>query len=113
MFYKRLRVSFELIHAVAQFIGISYLIVEKQNLTQRGTDRRMRSVQRLGVGYGHGVQHLVQQLQGPVQVDLDPAWGLLDALPRVIGAPAFHKAHAQDAQPAQVIHADASGRRQT
>lgn len=71
------------------------------------------SVQWLWVSYGHGVQHLIQELQGPVQVDLDPAWCLLNALPWVIGTPAFHEAHAQDAQPAQIIHTDASCSRQT
>lgn len=80
---------------------------------ERGEERMLRSVQRLWVSYGHGVQHLVQELQSPVQVDLDPAWCLLNALSWVIGTPTFHKAHAQDAQPAQVIHTDASGCRQT
>lgn len=59
------------------------------------------------------MQHLVQQLQGAVQVDLDPARRLLDALPRVVGPPALDKAHPQDAQAPQVIHADASRGRQT
>lgn len=71
------------------------------------------SVQGLGVGDGHGVQDLVQQLQSPVQVDLDPARRLLDALPGVVGPPALHEAHPQDAQAAQVVHADARRRRQT
>lgn len=71
------------------------------------------SVQGLGVGDGHGVQDLVQQLQSPVQVDLDPARRLLDALPGVVGPPALHEAHPQDAQAAQVVHADARGGRQT
>lgn len=69
------------------------------------------SVERLGVGYGHGVQDFVQELQGSVQVDLDPAWRFLDALARVIGPPALDEAHPQDAQPAQVVNPDAgSGR---
>lgn len=71
------------------------------------------SVEGLGVGDGHGVQDLVQQLQSPVQVDFDPARRLLDALPGVIGPPTLHEAHPQDAQPAQVVHADARGGRQT
>lgn len=57
-----------------------------------------RSVQGLRVGDGHGVKHLIQQLQGTMQVDLDPAGCLLDTLPWVVGAPAFDEAHAQDAQ---------------
>ena len=65
---------------------------------------RLRLVQGLRVGDGHGVQHLVQQLQGPVEVDLDPAGRLLDALSGVVWPPALHKAHPQDAQPAQVVH---------
>ena len=71
------------------------------------------SVQGLWVSDGHGVLHLVQQLQGPVQVDLDPARGLLDALPGVVGPPALDEAHAQDAQAPQVVHADARRSRQT
>lgn len=71
------------------------------------------SVEGLGVGDGHGVQDLVQQLQSSVQVDLDPARRLLDALPGVVGPPALHEAHPQDAQPAKVVHADAGGGRQT
>lgn len=75
--------------------------------------RVCRSVQGLGVGDGHGVQDLVQQLQSPVQVDLDPARRLLDALPGVVGPPPLHKAEPQDAQAPQVVHADARRCRQT
>lgn len=64
------------------------------------------SVQGLRVSDGHGVEHLVQQLQGAVQVDLDPAGRLFNALPWVVRAPALHKAHAQDAQASQVVHTD-------
>lgn len=46
-------------------------------------------------------------------MDLDPAWRLFDALTWVVGPPAFHEAHPQDAQPAQVIHPDAGSSRQT
>lgn len=46
-------------------------------------------------------------------MDLDPAGRFFDALPRVVGPPAFYEAHAQDAQPAQVVHPDARSRRQT
>lgn len=70
-------------------------------------------VERLRVRDGHGVQHLIQQLQSAVEVDLDPAGRLLDALPRVVRPPALDEAHAQDAKPAQVVHADARRRRQT
>lgn len=56
--------------------------------------------------YGHGVQHLVQQLQRPVQVHFNPARRLLDGLSRVVRAPALDEAEAEDAEPAQVVHAD-------
>lgn len=71
------------------------------------------SVEGLGVCDGHGVEDLVQQLQGSVQVDLDPTRRLLDALPGVVGPPALHEAHPQDAQAPQVVDADARGGGQT
>lgn len=40
-------------------------------------------------------------------MDLDPAGGLLDARPGVVGTPALDEAHAQDAQSPQVVHSDA------
>lgn len=46
-------------------------------------------------------------------MDFDPAGRFLDALSRVIGTPAFHEAHPQDAEPAQVVHPDACSCRQT
>lgn len=46
-------------------------------------------------------------------MDFDPAGRLLDALPRVVGPPAFHEAHAQNAQPAQVVDSDSRRGRQT
>ncbi len=52
----------------------------------------------------HSVQHLVQQLQRPVQMHLHPAGGVLDALPGVVRTPALHEAQAQDAQPPEIIH---------
>lgn len=51
------------------------------------------------------MQHLVQQLQRSVQVNLQPAGGVLDALPRVITPPTFNEAQTHDTQPAQVVHA--------
>lgn len=65
------------------------------------------SVQRLRVCDGHRVQNLVQQLQRSVQMDLDPAGGLLDALAGVVGSPALDKTHPEDAQPTEVVNADA------
>lgn len=59
------------------------------------------------------VQHLVQQLQRSVQVDLQPAGGVLDALTRVITAPTFNKAQTHDAQPAQVVHSQTRRRMYT
>ena len=62
------------------------------------------SVDQAEVGQRHGVEHLVQELQSAVQVDLHPAGGVLDALPRVVGAPALHEAQPQDAQTPEVVH---------
>lgn len=65
------------------------------------------------------VQHLVEQLQRAVQVDLQPAGGVFDAGPWVVAPPTFNKAQSHDAQPAQVIHtqtcsqAHTCGRKQT
>ena len=55
------------------------------------------------------VQHLVKQLQCPVQVNLQPAGGVLDALTGVITPPTFNKAQTHDTQPAQVVHAQTCG----
>lgn len=71
------------------------------------------SVQRLGVRYRHGMKDLVQQLKSPVQVDFDPAGGLLDALPRVVRPPAFHKTHSENAQPSEVVDPNAGSCRET
>lgn len=46
-------------------------------------------------------------------MDLDPAGGLLDALAGVVRSPALDKTHPEDAQPPQVIYADACRCRQT
>lgn len=51
------------------------------------------------------VQHLVEQLQRSVQVHLQPAGGVLDALPWVVTPPPFDEAQPHDAQPAEVVHA--------
>lgn len=48
-----------------------------------------------------------------MQVDLDPAGGLLDALAGVVRSPALDKAHPEDTQPPQVVYADARCCRQT
>lgn len=48
-------------------------------------------VARAGAVDGHCVEHLIQQLERAVQMDLHPARGLLDGLARVVGAPALHK----------------------
>ena len=70
---------------------------------------RKASVQGLRVGDGHGVQDLVEELEGAVEVDLDPTRRLLNALPGVIGAPTFDEAHAEDAEAAEVVDSDAGG----
>lgn len=48
-----------------------------------------------------------------MQVDLDPAGGLLDALAGVVRSPALDKTHPEDAQPPKVVDADARRCRQT
>jgi len=45
----------------------------------------------------HGVQHFVQQLQGAMQVHLDPAGRFFDGLAWVVRSPALDEAQAQDA----------------
>lgn len=50
------------------------------------------------------VQHLVEQLQRSVQVNLQPAGGVLDALSGVVAPPTFDEAQTHDTQPAQVVH---------
>ena len=41
----------------------------------------------------HLGEHLVQPLEGPMQVHFDPARGGGDVLPVILGSPALHKAH--------------------
>lgn len=57
------------------------------------------------VSWRQRVQHLVKQLQRSVQVDLQPAGGVLDALTRVITAPSLNKAQTHNTEPSQVVHA--------
>lgn len=58
---------------------------------------------------GHGMQHLIEQLQCTMQMHLNPAGRLLDRLSRVIRSPALDKAQSQYAQATQIVHTDASG----
>ena len=55
-------------------------------------------------GGAHLHQHLVQPLQGPVQVHLDPAGGGRHGLAAVLLAPALHEADPDGAHPRQVVH---------
>ena len=55
-------------------------------------------------GGAHLHQHLVQPLQGPVQVHLDPAGGGRHCLAPVLLAPALHEADPDGAHPRQVVH---------
>lgn len=48
-----------------------------------------------------------------MEVNLNPARGFFDALPRVVWAPALHEAHPEYTQAPEVIYTDASSRRQT
>ncbi len=44
---------------------------------------------------GHRLQNFVQQLQRPMQLHLNPARSVLDAWPRVVGAPALDETEPQ------------------
>lgn len=60
-----------------------------------------------GAAYGgraHLGQNLVQPLEGPVQMQLDPAGGARHCLPSVLCSPAFDKTHANGAHPGQLIN---------
>eukprot|EP00095_Tigriopus_kingsejongensis_P001835 maker-scaffold10_size831480-snap-gene-6.9 protein:Tk01835 transcript:maker-scaffold10_size831480-snap-gene-6.9-mRNA-1 annotation:"viral iap-associated factor homolog" len=60
----------------------------------------------------NGVQNLVQELESPMQMHLDPARGFLDRLPVVIRTPAFHKRQTEDAETSEVVHSDPGRGRQ-
>lgn len=64
------------------------------------------------MGVGQGVQDVVEQLQGAVQVHLDPAGRAGDAGPGVVGPPALDEAQPNEAQAPQVVHAEPRGHRQ-
>ena len=51
----------------------------------------------------HLREHLVQPLEGAMQVHLDPARGGGDVLPVILGSPAFHKAHPDSAHFSQLV----------
>ena len=51
----------------------------------------------------HLGEHLVQPLEGAMQVHLDPARGGGDVLPVILGSPAFHKAHPDGAHFSQLV----------
>lgn len=56
-------------------------------------------------GWGtHLGQNFVQPLQGPVQMQLDPARSACDSLPPVLSSPAFDKAHADSAHPGELVN---------
>lgn len=59
------------------------------------------------------LKNLVEQLKGTMELDLDPARGVLDRWSRIIGPPALDKAQPDDAEPSKVISPDAGGGRQT
>jgi len=63
-----------------------------------------------GSSHWHRLQHLVKNLQGPVEVDLNPARGLFDRFPVVVRPPAFYKRHPKDARSPEVIDPDTGGR---
>ena len=51
----------------------------------------------------HLGEHLVQPLEGAMQVHFDPARGGGDVLPVILGSPAFHKAHPDSAHLSQLV----------
>lgn len=53
------------------------------------------------------MEDLIQELQGSVQVDFNPAGSVLDALAGVVRAPALDEAEPEDAQAAEVVDANA------
>ncbi len=73
-------------------------------LNQRKHTHTCRSVSQWVFSWRQCVQHLVEQLQRSVQVNLQPAGGVLDALTRVIAPPTFNEAQTHNTQPAQVVH---------
>lgn len=60
---------------------------------------------------GHFVQHLIEKLQGAMQVHFHPARRVLYRLPRVVRTPALDETQPQNAEPTQVVYTDSSGRR--
>ena len=66
-----------------------------------------------GLHQRHRLEDFIEQLQRPMQLDLDPARRFLDGRARVVRPPALHKAHLQHAESSQVVHANAGRRRQT
>ena len=55
-------------------------------------------------GAAHLGEHLVQPLEGAVQVDLNPAGGGGDVLPVVLRPPALHEGHPDGAHLGQLVH---------
>jgi len=60
---------------------------------------------------GHGMQHLVEQLEGTMQMHLDPAGRLLDWLSWIIRSPSLDKAQSQYTKTTQIIDSNASSSR--
>ena len=44
-------------------------------------------------------EDLIQNLKGSVELNLDPAWSLLDGLPVVVRAPALDERQPENAEP--------------
>ena len=55
-------------------------------------------------GAAHLGEHLVQPLEGAVQVDLDPAGGGSHILPVIFCAPTLDKGHPDGAHLGQLVH---------
>lgn len=54
-------------------------------------------------GRAHLREHLVEPLQGAVQVQLDPAGGAGHRLSPVLGSPTLDEAHADGAHPGELV----------
>ena len=50
------------------------------------------------------MQDIIEELEGTVQSNLNPAWRLLDALSSVVWPPALDKTQSEDTQTSEVIY---------
>lgn len=65
------------------------------------------------ITYRQRLKNFVQQLKGTVELDLDPARGVLDGWTGIVGSPSLNKAQSNDTQSSQIICSNAGCSRQT